>query len=263
LTGNARPKHVLVAVAGVAVPWQVAKFQVFYGYRLEILRPDPAPGRLFSSGLPHESAWRSINVGTTFNSWSHRTGPTAENVRAQLNDDGRPRESRENIDIFAPIEEAEDGHLSLIRTVVSAWVKFVREQDLLLNKLWLTGKRFCGPQVQESASGAILRVVEEHETTGLSPTRKIGYRLLGADPPIINGSSRPHTHTHTHTHTHENILKLSRRGQGHRNATAQCRTLRIPVCEVGLALKKLLLERVNWRRIAIDDARQPESLQEA
>jgi hypothetical protein len=61
-------------------------------------------------------------------------------VLAQLNDDGRPRESRENIDIFALIEEAEDGHLSLIRTVASAWVKFVQEQDLLLNKFSLTGK---------------------------------------------------------------------------------------------------------------------------
>jgi hypothetical protein len=45
-------------------------------------------------------------------------------VLAQLNDDGRRRESRENIDIFALIEEAEDGHLSLIRTGVSGWVKF-------------------------------------------------------------------------------------------------------------------------------------------
>ena len=45
--------------------------------------------------------------------------------------------------------------------------------------------------------------------------------------------------------------------------TAQCRILRIPVPEVGLALKKLLLERVNWRKITIDHARQPENLQEA
>jgi hypothetical protein len=37
----------------------------------------------------------------------------------------------------------------------------------------------------------------------------------------------------------------------------------IPVPEVGLALKKLLLERVNWRKITIDHARQPENLQEA
>ena len=35
------------------------------------------------------------------------------------------------------------------------------------------------------------------------------------------------------------------------------------VREVGLALKKLLLERVNWRKITIDHARQPENLQEA
>ena len=33
--------------------------------------------------------------------------------------------------------------------------------------------------------------------------------------------------------------------------------------EVGLALKKLLLKRVNWRKITIGHARQPENLQEA
>ena len=41
---------------------------------------------------------------------------------------------------------------------------------------------------------------------------------------------------------------------------------RIPwilVTEVGLALKKLLLERLNWRKITIDHARLPENPEEA